>query len=49
MLSDKSLKEFEWLLATHATKMIANSNHALDAVTIQIFPTNAYAKQKKYI
>jgi hypothetical protein len=27
----------------------AHSNHALDAVAIQIFPTNTYAKQKIYI
>jgi hypothetical protein len=51
MLSNEPLKEFERVLAlaTHATETIANSNHSLDSVTNQIFPTNVYAKQKKYI
>jgi hypothetical protein len=49
MLSDEPLKEFERVLATFATETIVNSNRALDAVAIQIFPTNAYAKQKKYL
>jgi hypothetical protein len=48
MLSDEPLKEFEQMLATFATEMIMNNNHALDAVAVQIFPTNAYAKQEKY-
>jgi hypothetical protein len=47
MLSDKPLKEFEQTMATFATETNANSNRALDAVANTIFPTNAYAKQKK--
>jgi hypothetical protein len=49
MLSEEPLKEFERTMATFATKTNANSNRALNAVTITIFPTNAYAKQKKYM
>ena len=49
MLSDEPLKEFERVLETFATETTVNSNRALDAVANQIFPTNAYAKQKKYI
>ena len=47
MLSDEPLKEFERMLATFETETIVNSNRALDSVVMQIFPTNAYAKQKK--
>ncbi len=49
MLSDEPLKEFERSMATFATETNANSNRALDAVAVTIFPTNAYAKQKKYM
>jgi hypothetical protein len=49
LLSDEPLKEFESKLATFATETVANCNLALDAVAIQIFPNNAYAKQKKYL
>jgi hypothetical protein len=49
MLSDKPLKEFERVLATHPTETVTSSNNSLDSVAIQIFPTNAYVKQKKYI
>jgi hypothetical protein len=49
MLSDKPLKEFEQTFSTFAMGTIVNSNHALNSVAIHIFPTNAYAKQKKYI
>jgi hypothetical protein len=49
MLSDEPLKEFERMLRTFATEMNANSNRALDSVALLIFPTNAYAKQKKYL
>jgi hypothetical protein len=49
LLSDEPLKEFERLLATFATETVANCNRALDAVAVQIFPNNAYAKQKKYL
>jgi hypothetical protein len=49
MLSDEPLKEFERMLATFSTETNANCNKALDSVAMQIFPTNAYAKQKKYI
>jgi hypothetical protein len=49
MLSDKPLKEFEQMLATFATEMIVNINHTLHSVAVQIFHTNAYAKQKKYL
>jgi hypothetical protein len=49
MLSDEPLKEFERTLSTFATETTANSNRALDAVAATIFPTNAYAKQKKYL
>jgi hypothetical protein len=49
MLSDEPLKEFERMMATFATETNANSNRALDAVANTIFPTNAYAKQKKYM
>jgi hypothetical protein len=49
MLSDKPSKEFKRVLATFTTEMNANSYRALDAVSLQIFPTNAYTKQKKYI
>jgi hypothetical protein len=37
------------MLTTFATEMNANCNKALDSVAIQIFPTNANAKQNKYI
>jgi hypothetical protein len=37
------------MMATFTTKTNANSNRALDAVANTIFPTNAYAKQKKYM
>jgi hypothetical protein len=37
------------MLATFATEMIVKKNHVLDSVAVQIFPTNAYAKQKKHI
>ena len=46
LLSDKPLKEFKRVLETFATETTVNSNRALDSVTVQIFPTNAYAKQK---
>ena len=49
LLSDEPLKEFESKLATFATETVANCNTALDAVAVQIFPNNAYAKQKKYL
>jgi hypothetical protein len=49
MFSDEPLKEFERTLSTFATKTNANSNRALDKVATKIFPTNAYAKQKKYL
>ena len=49
MLSDEPLKEFKRTLSTFATETNANSNRALDSVATQIFPTNAYAKQKKYL
>ena len=49
LLSDEPLKEFERVLETFATETTVNSNKALDSVAVQIFPTNAYAKQKKYI
>jgi hypothetical protein len=49
LLSDEPLKEFERKLSTFATETNANCNLALDAVAIQIFPNNAYAKQKKYL
>jgi hypothetical protein len=39
MLSDEPLKEFKRVLVTHP-------KNSLDSLTIQIFPTNAYAKQK---
>jgi hypothetical protein len=45
MLSNQPLKQFEHVLATFATETNAHSNRVLDAVAIQIFPTNAYAKQ----
>jgi aromatic ring hydroxylase len=46
MLSEEPLKEFKRTMATFTTKTNANSNRALDAVAITIFPTNAL---KKYI
>ncbi len=46
MLSDEPLKEFERTLSIFATETNAKSNRALDSVATQIFPTNAYAKQK---
>jgi hypothetical protein len=49
MLSNEPLKEFKHVLATFATEPNVHSNYALDAVAIQIFPTNTYAKQKIYI
>jgi hypothetical protein len=49
LLSDEPLKEFERKLATFATETIANCDLALDSVAHEIFPNNAYAKQKKYI
>jgi hypothetical protein len=49
LLSDEPLSQFETRLATYATETNANCNLALDAVAVQIFPNNAYAKQKKYL
>jgi hypothetical protein len=49
MLSDEPLKEFERTLSTFTTETNVNNNRSLDAVATQIFPTNAYAKQKKYL
>ena len=49
LLSDEPLKEFERVLETFAMETTVNSNKALDSVAVQIFPTNAYAKQKKYM
>jgi hypothetical protein len=50
MFTDEPLKEFKRrTMATFATETNANSNRALDAVANTIFPTNAYAKQKKYM
>jgi hypothetical protein len=33
----------------HPTETVASTNNSLDSVAIQVFPTNSYAKQKKYI
>ena len=49
LLSDEPLKEFERKLATLTSETNANCNIALDAVALQIFPNNAYAKEKKYL
>jgi hypothetical protein len=49
MLSDQPLKEFERMLHTFTMETNANSNHAFDSMAVQTFPTNAYAKQKKYL
>jgi hypothetical protein len=50
LLSDEPLKEFESQIANFATETIAHCNDALNAVAaIQVFPNNAYAKQKKYL
>lgn len=49
LLSDEPLKEFERVLAMHPTETVASTNDSLDSVAIQVFPTNSYAKQKKYI
>jgi hypothetical protein len=46
-LSGEPLSQFETRLATCATETNAHCNLALDAVAVQIFPTNAHAKQKK--
>jgi hypothetical protein len=50
LLWDEPAKEFERVvLATHPTETVASNNNSLDSVAVQIFPTNAYAKQKKYV
>jgi hypothetical protein len=50
LLSDEPLKEFESQIAKFATETIAHCNEALNAVAaVQVFPNNAYAKQKKYL
>jgi hypothetical protein len=49
LLSDEPLKEFERVLSTTPLETRINCNLALDAVAALIFPTNAYAKQKKYM
>jgi hypothetical protein len=49
LLSDEPLNNFETRLATFPTETNAYCEQALDAVSIQIFPNNAYAKQKKYL
>jgi hypothetical protein len=49
LLSDKSLKEYERMLATFPLQTQANCNLALNAAALLIFPANPYAKQKKYI
>jgi hypothetical protein len=46
MLADEPLKEFKQMLTTVANETIMNNNHALNSVA-EIFPSNAYAKQKK--
>jgi hypothetical protein len=49
MIFDEPLKEFKRTLSTFATETNANSNRALDSVATQIFPMNAYAKQKNLL
>jgi hypothetical protein len=49
LLSDEPLKEFERILATFPVETVINCNLALNAVANQVFPNNAYAKQKKYL
>jgi hypothetical protein len=49
LLSDEPLKEFERMLATFPLQTQANCNLALDAVALNIFPANAYAKLKKHV
>jgi hypothetical protein len=43
------LKEFERKLTTFATETVERCNLSLDTVVETIFPTNAYARQKKYL
>jgi hypothetical protein len=49
LLVDEPLREFEKKLTEFTTETNAHSDQALDAVALQIFPNNAYAKQKKYL
>jgi hypothetical protein len=49
LLVDELLREFEKKLTEFTTETIARSDQALDDVARQIFPNNAYAKQKQEV